>query len=333
MDEEARKQAQEAQRAEEEKIKEQMRRAKRKKTIRRAAALITGAVVLSAAATETMLFVMFGRKGEASTAPFPLREWAAENGCVWREEAFLCGENTLRGYLIAGPNPKARMLIAHGMNACSDGFEPVVQYFVRRGYAVMIFDGTASGRSEGKRTVGLQQARLDVRAARQHFDGMPEWAHLPLVLLGHSAGAYGTALEAGNGGAAAAVCVSGFDSPLNTMRFWGRSYTAGLADVQYPFLWIRQVAALGAQADAPAARALIRGGTPALVVHGSADDTIPLNISIYRQAEESGADNVECLLVDDPAHSGHSNILFDEGEANEALLDQIEAFIAPHIGG
>lgn len=326
MDEEEKKRAEEAK-----KIKEQMRRARRKKTIRRAAVLITGAVVLSAAATEAMLFVMFGRKGDASTEPFPLREWAAEKGYTWREEAFLSGENTLRGYLVAGPSPRARLLIAHGMNASSDGFEPVVQYFAERGYAVMIFDGTASGRSEGRRTVGLQQARLDMAAARAHFDALPEWAGLPLALLGHSAGAYGAALEAWETGAAAVVCVSGFDSPLATMRFWGNNYTAGLADVQYPFLWIRQVASLGRQADQPAAKALLESGVPALVIHGKDDDTIPLSVSLYRKAEEIGADGVHFLLAEEEGRSGHNDILFGAYGANEKLLRKIEAFLRLYV--
>jgi len=325
MDDEAKK------RAEEERIREQMRRAKRKKTIRRAAVLITGAVVLSAAATEALLFVIFGRRGEVSTAPFPLREWAAERGYIWREEAFPSGENTLRGYVVACPAPKARLLIAHGMNASSDGFAPVVQYFAERGYAVMIFDGTASGRSEGKRVVGLQQARLDLAAARRHFDDLPEWSALPLALLGHSAGAYGAAVEAGEEGAAAAVCVAGFNSPLATMRYWARHYAAGLAEVEYPFLWVRQAIALGRQADQPADRALMEGGAPALVIHGKDDDTVPLSISLYQQMENSGRHNVHCLLIDEEGRSGHSDILFGENGANEALLRKIEAFLTLYV--
>jgi len=311
--------------------REQRRREKLKKRIKQAAAIIGSTMMMSIAATEMMLFVMFGRNGAVSNEPFPLQNWARKNGLYWQGVEYPSQDNLLRGYLIAPQNPCALLVITHGMNASSDGFEPVVQYFARKGYAVLIFDGTASGRSTGMQVVGLQQQRYDVRATVQYIRQTGMFADIPLVLLGHSAGAYGSAVEAKDAGAAAVVCVSGFYAPLDTMKHWARNYTSVLADIEYPFLWARQHFSLGRETNTSAVKALCAAGLPALVAQGSEDEAVEDKISLYHHMLKQNAPNVTCILEENPQHNMHSNILFDNGRANDALLDRIHEFIQSHI--
>ena len=304
---------------------------RKKKLLRRAALIVSGVVVLSAAATEMLMLVLFGRKEAASTDEFPLRDWAYREELDWHEVQYLSGENMLRGYLITNHNPRALMIIAHGMNASSDGFEPVVQYFAKKGYAVWIFDGTASGRSEGEKVIGLQQQRFDIRATVDYLREQKLFQNIPLVLLGHSAGAYGAATEAKRAEAEAVVCVSGFHAPLTTMHHWAKNYTSILADVQYPFLWANQHADLGEQTNDSAVDALIELQVPALVVQGANDETVEDEISLYYKSKAMKPPKVSYILETNPQHDGHDTILFNGPQANEALLEKIDAFIADCI--
>ncbi len=302
---------------------------KGRRFLKRAAKIVAGTVVVSAVATEIVFLIMFGRTKPVDRAAFPLVNWAAQKGLKWQELEFLSGGNKLRGYLISGEKPRALIMIVHGMNASSKGMEPVVRYFAERDYAVMIFDGTASGRSEGERVVGLQQPRLDIRAAMERIEGDREFDSLPIVLLGHSAGAYGAAAEAKQPRVSAEVCVSGFDSPIGTMHQWARNYAHILGDIQLPFLAAHEYTALGDDANTSAADTLVDSGKPALVIHAANDEAVPLNLSIYQKLEREAPGNVTLFLEDSTGHDSHSDVLVNEksGAPNTALLRRIDEFL------
>ena len=292
---------------------------------------LTGFVAISVTATEMMMFIMFGRSGEIDTRPFGLSEWAREQNYRWIPLEFRSGENQLKGYVIAPPNPKAMIVAVHGIKSSSDELEPVTQYFVQEGYAVAAFDGTASGRSEGQGTVGLQQQRLDLRAALEALDREGLFSDLPLVLFGHSAGAYGAAAEAPDTRACAVVCVSGFETPMGTMRAWAAQYAGVLSNIEYPFLLAREMIAKGVDANTSASGALRRSGIPALVIHGAKDDVVKENISLYRAVSENGAPNISLVYADEPGHDGHSDILVSDSGVNTRLLERIGQFLGKII--
>ena len=294
----------------------------------RAAKIVAESIAVSSAATDIMMLLMFGRYRPADTAGFPLRGWAASKGLNWEEKEFLSGENTLRGYIVRPESPKALIVFAHGMNASSNGYEPLVKFFAEKGYAVFIFDGTASGRSGGDRVIGLQQPRLDLRAAVRCVAESGAFTGIPVVLMGHSAGAYGAATEALETGAAAAVCVSGFDTPIGTMHKWAKNYAKFMGDVQLPFLFAHEFDQLGSEANTSASRALVSSGVPALVIHGANDNAIPLNISLYQRLESGGCRGIELYYEQTPGHDAHSDIIFGEhGQPNLPLLERINSFL------
>lgn len=274
---------------------------------------------------------MFLRQNPVSDKVFPLDKWNG-GGYTCREVAFRSGSNTLRGYCALPTSPRALVLIAHGLLGKSDGYEPVVEFLLERGYAVFIFDGTASGRSDGSRIVGLQQSRLDTRAAVDHIAAEDGLSNLPLVIFGHSAGAYAAATEAERSSAAAVVCVSAFDRPIDTMHYMARGYVSVLADIELPFLLMHEYAALGSNANSSASEALIADDIPALIAHGELDARVPLAISLYDSLVGTNDKNITLFLDETESHSGHGNILFTEdGTLNAALLEAIDAFLSPIV--
>ncbi len=304
------------------------RRERRKKLFSTLAKVVTGFVVVSFTATEAMMFILFGRTDPPLDKPFGVLSWAAGKGYRAHTADFMSGENRLKGFVIVPEAPSALMLIVHGVRSSSDALEPVVRYFTERNYAVMTFDGTASGRSEGSKTVGLQQQRYDIRAALSWIRQDPEIRGLPLVMLGHSAGAYGVAMETEDSGAAASACVSGFETPLGTMRFWAEHYTGPLSSVEYPFLWIREYAAKGLEANESGAAAVLGCGVPVLVVQGEKDEVVSTEISLYQSVRRRQGSGVNTLLITDPRFSHHSDILVSGETLNLDLLRTLEAFFA-----
>ncbi|MBQ3938098.1 MAG: alpha/beta fold hydrolase [Clostridia bacterium] len=282
----------------------------------------------SVAATELVLLIIFSRYTPVSTKSFPIERWAADGSIKASAFEFTSGRNTLKGYSVVPNDPHALIVIAHGMNANSDEFEPIVRYFAECGYAVLIYDGTAAGRSEGRRVTGLQQPRYDLRAAVQFVNECEQYKDLPIVLLGHSAGAYGAAMEADRSAAAAVICVSGFDSPLATMRARGSKYVPIYGDLELPFLALHEFVFHGKDAAASASAAVKASAVPALIIHGADDSSIALPISIFGMLVDDTPENAELLLVDDQAFSAHGNILIsDGGEVNTVLLSAIDGFL------
>lgn len=295
----------------------------------RAAKIAVGTAAVSDAAIDIMYLILFGRSKPADRAEFPLKGWAAARGLTWSREEFFSGDNKLCGYLVYGADPRAFIIYVHGMNSCSNGLESVVKFFAENGYAVFIFDGTACGRSGGDKVSGLQQPRLDLRAAAEHFAEKGLFAGTPLVLMGHSAGAYGAASEASNLGASAVVCISGFDSPISTMHGWARKYVRVLGDIHLPFLLAHEYSRMGSDAITSASHALAASGVPALVIHGANDEIIPLGISIYSKLAERAAPGVTCLLESTAGRDTHSEIIIDgHGQPNMPLLHSINGFLS-----
>lgn len=318
-------------RSSDENQKEQRKKRLRKRVIVTVTLVVVGFFVANMAATEVIIFFLFGRADPVLDQPFDILDWADEKNCSVASFEFMSGDNGLKGYYILPEDPAALILLVHGVGGSSDDLEPLVPFFVENSYAVMTFDGTASGRSEGSKTVGLQQQRYDIQAAVSVIQNDPQTASLDLVLLGHSAGAYGVAVEAEQYGAAAAVCVSGYESPLAMMRFRAEQYVGPLTNIAYPFLWLREHAVKGNDADESGSEALSNSKVPSMVIHGTDDGTVPLDISIYQAISEKNAGNVRQVLVTDPGFNGHGNILISDTGLNYDLLDDIMLFLDPLV--
>ena len=157
-----------------------------------------------------------------------------------QEISFLSGENRLRGYLY-GKGSKGVIVIAPGISSDSEAHLPEIMRFLDSGYTALTYDMTGVCRSEGESRVGLQQAKRDLLAA---IDFVRQ-EQLPIYLYGHSLGAYAVAAVLDETEVTAAICLSGFDSPVGMMHDSAKDYVGILADVEYPFLYLQNVLTFG----------------------------------------------------------------------------------------
>lgn len=260
---------------------------------------------------------------------------------------FRSGGNNLTAYRYPARQSKGLVIVVNGIGAGADAHLAEICRFVAEGWSVVTWDATGVGSSEGRGLIGLQQIRMDLLAYLETDEAKTET--LPVVLYGHSAGAYAaaTALDSGYP-IRAAVCVCGFDAPVSVMLYHARARVGPLADLQYPFLLLENVFLFGSDADDSAGAAIARSQTPVLLVESSSDDYVPHALALSEAVEESGNPNVYRLLVDTEWRNEHNTPWLSAdaaayvgtldpdapvdktraGELDEAYMEQVLSFFA-----
>ena len=286
----------------------------------------------SMAFSAVFFHVMFSRRDslpEIVTVPYEMLDSARYPR---REIRFLSGENTLHGWLYGEGGKKGLIIIAPGINDGADSHLAEMMAFADGGFAVLTYDATGMLQSGGADKVGLQQAKRDLLAAIDYAHRDSALAAQPLFLYGHSQGAYAAAAVLDEADVSAAVCLSGFDSPVGTMYGKAKEYVGVLADMQYPFLYLQNRFVFGNDADDRAIESLnLSGGTPVRIFYGSADKVIPYPLSQYARAEDIVNPNAACELIDSEYRSGHCYMWLSEdaakyvAERQQALYDLRDA--------
>ena len=223
-----------------------------------------------------------------------------------RAVTFLSGENKLRGYLYGEQNKTGLIIIAPGINSDADAHLAETMRFVDSGYAVLAYDATGMFESEGDSRIGLQQSKRDLLAAIDFAAEDSATSGMPVLLYGHSLGAYAAAAALEQTDVEAAICLSGFDSPVGTMHGTAKGYVGFLADIEYPFLYLQNVIVFGSDADSRAVDGVNSGDTPVLICYGSGDKVIPYELSMFSHIGELNNPNARCELIEDEYRNGHS---------------------------
>jgi fermentation-respiration switch protein FrsA (DUF1100 family) len=137
-------------------------------------------------------------------------------GAGYEEVAFPAGDGTpLTGWLIQAENPRAVLLLTHGMLANRADMLPWAQWLWEAGYSLLMFDFRGSGQSGGDLcTMGLHEPE-DVRGALDFLETRPETAGLSAGILGFSMGGTVAILAAASDSRLQAVVTHGAYATLD----------------------------------------------------------------------------------------------------------------------
>lgn len=250
--------------------------------------------VTSMIASAVIFRVLFPRRDGLSPLHYTYAELDAE--AYPREEfAFTSDDHILHGYRYLAEAPVGSVVIVNGIFDGADAHLPEIMYFVDHGWSVVTWDATGIGRSEGRGAIGLQQIKQDLCA---YLSSPQASGELPIVLYGHSAGAYAalTALSEGYP-VDAVVSISGFNSPADLMRIQAKSHVGILADVEYPFMLLECLFLFGEDANPKAIDSINAVQTPILIVEGNSDNYISRDLGLIQFDGCFQNPNVRCMEI------------------------------------
>ena len=226
----------------------------------------------------------------------------------------------LAGYLYSsGENQHGIVVIAHGFGGGHNSYMDCANYFARNGYYVFAYDATGSGKSEGDGAGGTPQGVIDLDYAISFVESNDDIPDLPIVLFGHSWGAYSVCnVLTYHTEVKAVIACSGFDRASDMFESGGKSTAGGLIYSMTPFIRAYEYIKYGEYASNTAMDGFEATDAPIMIVH-SADDSV---IGI-----EYGLDKYYEKFKDDPRFTfirfenrGHNGIYNDQ---NNTYADEL----------
>lgn len=285
--------------------------------------VIIGFSALSVAGSVVVFKILFGRQELDNI--FEIKYSMIDASSYARRRVSFCsGENQLTAYIYGEQNDAAVIIVAPGATDTGDAHLAEIMRFVDSGYRVLAYDATGTGESGGESRVGLQQSRLDLLAA---IDYAKDNFSIPVILYGHSLGGYAAASVLGEREVAAAISLSGFNSPVETMHGLAKNYVGVLADVEYPFLYLQNYFVFGRDANPSALDAVNSTDTPVLICYGSRDATVTRDLSLYSHKDEITNPNAVCVEITEENRNLHSGMWL-EGESAEYLRSKKLEFLS-----
>lgn len=250
----------------------------------------------------------------------------------YEDVSFTIGDKTLRGHVYGGQNTQGLIVFRHGIFSQHQDYLAIITAMVDKGWKVFAYDAIGCGESDGDSVIGFAQSPLDVRAAVRYAVEQDLAKGAPIVLFGHSWGAYGVAgaLDFPDVREAVSACVamSGFDSPMKIIMESATSQMGAIALTQQPFLQLIGMLDFGSDADRSASKAISECGLPVLVMHGTEDSVIAYDgASIIAQRDAISNPQVSYITKSDPNRNGH-NTYFYSPESQQYLAECAQAYEA-----
>ena len=270
-------------------------------------------VLLSAAATPVVLWIAFPRDDSGADGSFPL------SGS--QEITIPSANGFLQGWIAEAEDSRGVVLLLHGVHGNAGQMAENMALFREMGWTPLAINATGVGASDGAWTRGIQQQSIDGRAALAWISEQPALKGLPIVVYGHSAGAWAAARLSREDTVDGVICVSGFDRPVVLMTTWAEHYAGPAAWLEIPFLRMWESILFGPEYDASGEAALTESGKPALVVHGGADQTVPEETSLFAVCVQKQSP-VETILAE---KAGHSQSQVMEDVSRDAILHLLDA--------
>jgi dipeptidyl aminopeptidase/acylaminoacyl peptidase len=176
---------------------------------------------------------------------------------------------------------KGVILIAHGLGGGGhNSYMDVADYFVSHGYVVFAYDATGNDDSEGSSVRGLPQGIIDLDYAIRFVKQNSDFKELPILLFGHSWGAYssGSVLKL-HPDIKAVVMVAGFNRSMDIIEEEGRRMAGDAMSVLMPYLSLYERIKMGRYASYSCIEGFEASDSGVMIIHSSDDEMISKEIS------------------------------------------------------
>ena len=217
---------------------------------------------------------------------------------------------TLNGFLYSSAKVddyKALIVFSHGMGAGHLAYTTEINYFAQKGYLVLAYDNTGTCTSEGEKLYGFAQGVIDLKHALDFVKSRDDLKDMPLLLLGHSWGAYSvcnvsaiTPVKDIKG----IVAFSPFNSMNKLLRDNAKQQTKMNLSVFSPFFDIINLLRFGKAGILRSCDTIDNNSIPTLIMHGGNDLQVTLrNSPVGLKNRISNNPNARTVLYESKYHN------------------------------
>lgn len=228
---------------------------------------------------------------------------------------------TLRGNLYKEHGKtafSALLIFVHGMGGGHLSYTTELDFFAKHGFLVLGYDNTGTMASDGKSLVGMPQAVSDVKSALQFAKTDPRTKDLPILLVGHSWGAYAVCRAAKDADVKGVLAFSAPDDVPELLCAQGAAQTGKNLGFLKPFLRFYARLRFGGAAAKRTSALLSECTVPVLLLHGEKDAVVPLKNATAAADCLRGKSNIRTKIYPDKQHNVYAS--------KEAELYIAEAF-------
>lgn len=292
--------------------------------------------VIMPLATAVVYESIFGARYETvSWMEFSVDEY--EGLLVERSDFYADNDITLAGYKYSKTDQdvKGVVVIAHGLGGGGHNtYMPFIDYFTSNGYYVFAYDARGNDNSGGNSVEGIPQGLIDLDYAIHHTKAIDEYQDLPLVLFGHSWGAY----SAGNvlymhPYIKAAVLIAGFNESEDLIFYHGKEMLGDIVKVLMPYVNLYERIKFGSEfTSVSAIQGMEKTEAGIMIVHSKDDTTVPIIYGYDKFYEAFGdSDRFEFVLYED---RGHNYLFYSENalEYQAQLNVNYRIYVEEHGG-
>lgn len=205
------------------------------------------------------------------------------------------GGQKLAGYTYSkgGGAKKGVVVIAHGLGGGGHNtYMDIADYFASNGYFVFAYDATGNDKSAGNSVRGLPQGVIDLDYALRYVKADAQLKNLPIVLFGHSWGAYSASAVLNlHPDVKAVVSGAGFNRSMDMIEAEGRNMMGDGIEVMLPYVSLYEALKFGKYADYSALDGFENTKAKVMVIHSLDDTVVPPQYGYDRYLEKHENDS------------------------------------------
>ena len=185
----------------------------------------------------------------------------------------------LSGYLYStGSEPKGIVVIAHGFGSGHNFYMEVANFFAQNGYYAFAYDVTGNDESEGEAIGGIPQGVIDLDNAISFVEDSGNFPDVPIMLFGHSWGAYSacSVLEY-HPEVAAVIAISGCNKSSDVFEVGAKEQLGPFTALMMPCIRLNERIKFGKYAKSTAMKGFKSSDTRVMVVHSEDDNVVGIS--------------------------------------------------------
>ncbi|MBQ4644363.1 MAG: alpha/beta fold hydrolase [Clostridia bacterium] len=202
---------------------------------------------------------------------------------------------------------KALIIFSHGMGAGHLAYTTEINYFAQKGYLVLAYDNTGTCTSEGEKLYGFAQGVIDLKHAIAFAKSREDTKDLPLLLVGHSWGAYSVCNVSAITDEAdikGIVAFSPFNSMNKLLRDNAKQKTKMNLSIFSPFFDLINLIRFGKAGILRSCNTIDSNSIPTLIMHGGNDLQVTLrNSPVGLKNRISNNPNARTVLYESKYHN------------------------------